>query len=42
VPSSPTYLQATRFDLKINLKAAKDLGLTVPALILQQAAEVIE
>ncbi|MGY8634555.1 ABC transporter substrate-binding protein [Bradyrhizobium sp. 14AA] len=41
-PAEIPFYQVSKFDLSINLKAAKALGLTVPETLLATAAKVVE
>ncbi len=40
--SLPPVQQATKFEFIINLKAAKQIGLTIPVRVLERANDVIK
>ena len=41
-PAEPPIMQPTRFELTVNQKVAKELGITIPSSLLVRADWVIE
>lgn len=41
-PGDLTLVQPTKFDLSVNLKTAKEIGLVIPPAVVQRAVKVIK
>lgn len=41
-PGDLTLVQPTKFDLSLNLKTAKQIGVTIPPQVLERAVKVIK